>query len=356
MAKHTQLITVDAQEPELDLIAAAATLLRAGELVAFPTETVYGLGANALDGDALAKIFVAKQRPTTDPIIAHIGDIAQLGELAREVPTVAAELAARFWPGPLTLILKRAPAVPGIIAEGRDTIAVRMPGHPVALALLQAAGVPVGAPSANTFTRPSATTAQHVLEDLDGRIAMVLDGGPATIGVESTVLDLSGGEPRVLRPGGVTVEALREMLPSVQLAPAYVSERDGSHSPGQMLKHYSPRARVMLFRGDDEERVRTAMSEAAHEEITRGTLVGALVMEDERDALPATVNRFALGPGQDLEAAARSLFAGLRALDNAGVDIILVRDPARGGLGAALADRLLRAAEGHVVEVAPASD
>ena len=352
---ETQLITVDARQPAPEAIGAAAALLRAGELVAFPTETVYGLGANALDGNALAKIFVAKQRPTNDPIIAHIADLAQLQDLAREIPAVAGQLAATFWPGPLTLILKRAPAVPGIIAEGRDTIAVRMPAHPVARALLQAAGVPVGAPSANTFTRPSATTAQHVLEDLDGRIAMVLDGGPATIGVESTVLDLSGGEARVLRPGGITLEALRELLPGVRLAPGYISERDGSHSPGQMLKHYSPRARVMLFRGGDRERVRTAMQETARTELARGTRVGALVMEEERDALPAAVDCFALGPERDLEAAARSLFAGLRTLDGAGVDIILVRDPARGGLGAALADRLLRAAEGRVIEVNPGS-
>lgn len=350
---HTQLITVDARHPAPEAIAAAAEVLRAGELVAFPTETVYGLGANALDGDALAKIFAAKQRPTNDPIIAHIADTAQLDMLATDIPAVAEQLAATFWPGPLTLILNRAPTVPGIIAEGRDTIAVRMPAHPVARALLQAAGVPVGAPSANTFTRPSATTAQHVLEDLDGRIAMVLDGGPATIGVESTVLDLGGDEPRVLRPGGITLEALRRVLPDVQLAPGYVSERDGSQSPGQMLKHYSPRARVLLFRGDDRQQVRNAMQEAAQEELARGSRVGALVTEEQRDALPAHVHSFVLGRERDLETAARSLFAGLRALDSAGVDVILVRDPARGGLGDALADRLLRAAEGRVIEVNP---
>jgi L-threonylcarbamoyladenylate synthase len=349
----TQLITVDAKHPAPEAVARAAELLRAGELVAFPTETVYGLGANALDGEALAKIFVAKRRPTNDPIIAHIADPAQLRDLVREVPAVAERLAATFWPGPLTLILKRAATVPGIIAEGRDTIAVRMPAHPVARALLQAAGIPVGAPSANTFTRPSATTAQHVLEDLDGRIAMVLDGGPATIGVESTVLDLSGDEARVLRPGGVTLEALREVLPGVQLAPGYVSEHDGSHSPGQMIKHYSPRARVLLFRGGDRARVQTAMHRAAREELARGATVGALVVEEERDTLPAAVTCFALGPERDLETAARSLFAGLRELDSAGVDVILVRDPARGGLGDALGDRLLRAAEGRVVEVDP---
>jgi len=347
----TQLLTVDSKHPAPEAIAAAAALLRAGELVAFPTETVYGLGANALDAEALAKIFVAKARPTNDPIIAHIADRLQLRDLARDIPAVAAELADAFWPGPLTLILRRAPGVPGIIAEGRDTIAVRMPAHPVARALLQAAGIPVGAPSANTFTRPSATTAQHVLEDLDGRIAMVLDGGRATIGVESTVLDLSGDAPRVLRPGGVTLEALRDVLPDVQLAPGYVSERDGSHSPGQMLKHYSPRAQVLLFRGDDREQLRIAMQTTAREELARGAKVGALVMEEGREDLPTAVNRFALGPERDVDAAARSLFAGLRALDAAGVDIILVRDPARSGLGAALADRLLRAAEGRVIEV-----
>ncbi len=347
---QTRLLNVDPDDPQPELIAAAARALLAGELVAFPTETVYGLGANALDADALGKIFVAKRRPTSDPIIAHIADLEQLDTLARDVPEIARILARQFWPGPLTLILKRAEAVPGIIAEGRDTIAVRMPAHPVARALLAAAAVPVGAPSANTFTRPSATRAAHVEEDLAGRIAMILDGGSATIGLESTVLDLTGPTPRVLRPGGVTLESLRAVVPDLELAPSYVSVSEGSQSPGQLLKHYSPRARLLLFHGD-ETRVLDAMRQRAKEAMAMGQTVGLLVADEDATALEGTGDMQRLGPAGDLDAIGRRLFANMRELDARGVDLMLVRDPGRDGLGAALWDRLLRAAEGQLIEV-----
>ncbi|MEE4278317.1 MAG: L-threonylcarbamoyladenylate synthase [Halieaceae bacterium] len=345
----TQILTVDPLNPDSEAIAAAARLLRAGELVAFPTETVYGLGANAMDAAALGRIFTAKQRPRSDPIIAHIASLDQLPELTRDLPDAVHELAAEFWPGPLTFILKRSPAVPDAIAEGRDTIAVRMPAHSVAHALLKAAQIPVGAPSANTFTRPSATTAAHVDEDLGGRIAMILDGGPTTIGLESTVLDLTGPSPRVMRPGGVTLEALREKLPGVEFAPSYVSEADGSASPGQMLKHYSPRATVRLYRSDRPAEALRAMARDAAEATAQGLSVGALVCDEDAAALGAVAVE-TLGPQDDLEALGRRLFIGLRQLDARGADLILVRDPGRAGLGAALWDRLLRAAEGVVID------
>ena len=194
-SNSTRLLAVSADHPEAALIAEAAACLLAGGLVAFPTETVYGLGANALDADAVRRIYAAKERPALNPLIAHIATLEQLEQVAHTIPAVAYRLAAHFWPGPLTLVLPRQPHVPGIISAGRETVAVRLPAHPVALALIAAAGVPVVAPSANRSTRPSATTAQHVLADLAGRIDLVLDSGPTRIGVESTVVDLTGAGP-----------------------------------------------------------------------------------------------------------------------------------------------------------------
>ena len=355
----TETLTVDPDHPDPAALAEAARILRAGGLVAFPTETVYGLGANALDGEALDRIYAAKQRPANDPIIAHIARIEQLDQLAREVPPAARQLAGVFWPGALTLVLKRAPTVPDTIAAGRDTVAVRMPAHPLARALLEAVDLPIGAPSANTFTRPSATTAAHVLEDLDGRIDLVLDGGPTPIGVESTVLDLTGPAPVVLRPGGVLLEDLQAVLPATTLAPRFLAEDTGTDAPGQLLKHYSPRARVLLFTGSHEA-TRARMQEEVERLSAEGLAVGLLLAEEDAAAFADTAltgTTFSdaaavevLGAQGDYASISRRLFEALRALDRRGVDTILVRDFGREGLGAALWDRLLRAAEGRVVD------
>ena len=345
----TQVVQISPRIPAPGQIQQAAALLRAGRLVAFPTETVYGLGANALDADAINRIYTAKQRPASDPVIAHIHRVDELAQLAVDVPDVAYRLAEDFWPGPLTLVLQRAPNVPANIATGMPTIAVRMPAHPVAVALLTAANLPIAAPSANTFTRPSATTAAHVLEDLDGRVDMILDGGPTTIGLESTVLDLTGAQPVVLRPGGATLDALRTLLPDLQIVSRYVDD-EATTSPGQMLKHYSPRAQVILFTGPDKLRVLAAMhahAEAAQQDNQR---VGILIAESDKDYFPET-SAFLEILGDNLHTISRRLFAGLRALDARGVDLILARDFGQAGLGVALYDRLLRAAEGNVVHV-----
>jgi L-threonylcarbamoyladenylate synthase len=325
-----------------DAIAEAADVIRAGGLVAFPTETVYGLGANALDEAAARRVFAAKERPADDPLIVHLASAADLPRVAGRRPRWLDELAARFWPGPLTLVLPRGSAVPLAVTAGGGTVAVRVPAHAVARALIEAAGVPIAAPSANRFGRTSPTTAAHVLEDLDGRIDMILDGGPTPVGVESTVLDLTSDPPVVLRPGGVAVERLRELLGD-RLAIGGSAGAD-LRSPGTHLRHYAPRARLDLFDGPG-----AAAAAAAHAAslVRAGWRVGALLFEG--DPLPEQADARVLGDPPE-----RWLYAALRSLDAAGVDVIVARMPAPDGLGLALRDRLRRAAEGRVVAADPA--
>ncbi len=343
---QTRVLKVDAHQPEPEAIHAAAEMLRAGRLVAFPTETVYGLGANALDSAAIDRIYAAKQRPASDPIIAHIHEISQLYMLAVAVPDSVDVLIDQLWPGPLTLVLKRASGVPANIATGMPTVAIRMPAHPVARALLQAADTPIAAPSANTFTRPSATTAAHVLEDLQGRVDLILDGGAATGGMESTVLDMTQFPPVVLRPGGVLLEDLQALLPDVLLLQRYVDASQHTSAPGQMLKHYSPRARILLFTGEH-----AAVIEAmqAHLEAYASDRAGVMVLDDECRHFEGLA--IVAPMGQTLTEIGQNLFATMRHLDAYNVDVILVRDFGREGLGVAVWDRLLRAAEGHVIRV-----
>src|ERR1700694_2874788 len=253
---HTEIIKVHPTQPEPSIIEHAAGLLRAGELVVFPTETVYGLGADALQTAALERIFVAKGRPFSDPLIVHIADEAFLEHLTTFIPEQARRLASVFWPGPLTLILPRGPRVPHLATAGLETVAIRMPRHPVALALIRALGSPIAAPSANRFMHVSPTTAQHVLADLAGRVPLIVDGGPCEVGVESTVLDLCSEVPTILRPGGVSLEALRAILPGVQLPSrrrmhetAAPWENGAQKSPGQLLTHYAPAIPLLLFDG-----------------------------------------------------------------------------------------------------------
>lgn len=348
---NTRLVAVDPALPDAAIIWQAADVLRAGGLVAFPTETVYGLGANATDAEAVSRIFSAKQRPASDPVIVHIADPEQLARVAARIPDLAHALAARFWPGALTLVLERGAAIPPNVSAGRATVAVRMPSHPVARALIQAADLPVAAPSANTFSRPSATSAQHVLEDLNGHVDIILDGGSTPIGVESTVLDLTGSTPVVLRPGGVSLEQLAQIIPGIRWQPRYLQTDEDAASPGQMIKHYSPRAPVRLFNGE-RSAVIEVMKQTARDVIASGRRVGMLLVEQDREAfedLPLEV--VSLGSQEQPEQISASLFAALRELDHRSVDVILARGIGREGLGAAIWDRLVRAAEGRVIEV-----
>ncbi len=365
---------LDATRPED--IARAAEILRSGGLVAFPTETVYGLGANALSAEAVEKIFVAKQRPHWDPLIVHISDREMLVQVivgggGPGLPQTATRLIEKFWPGPLTLLLPRTEAIPHAVTAGRPLVGVRMPAHPVALKLIRQAGVPIAAPSANTFGHTSPTTAAHVLADLDGRIDAVLDGGPTSIGLESTVI---GFEERsrfanvlIYRPGAVTHEMLSD-VPGVWAyelgAPGLAPEtwdgvtsppeagRKSLPSPGFDLRHYAPRARLILVDGlRDEERYRRRkplemLGESLVEAIDRaydGHETIGVMLPDEWNASCAQIV-YNWGPWHDDEALARRLFAGLRSLDDRGATIIICPVPTVGGMGDAIRDRIQKAA------------
>jgi L-threonylcarbamoyladenylate synthase len=341
----TQILTADTAGVE-----AAAALLRAGRLVAFPTETVYGLGGDALSPAAVAAIFAAKGRPAEDPLIVHLASADDLPLVAPAVPPVALRLAAACWPGPLTMVVPRGPAVPHAVTAGRETVAVRVPAHPVARALIAAAGTPVAAPSANRFGHTSPTTAAHVLADLTGRIAAVLDGGPTPIGLESTVLDLTGPVPALLRPGGVSLERLRELLGEVA-----VGRREpaggGMASPGLLERHYAPRSPMVLVTGERAAALAWARARIAAEGAA-GRRVGLLLPDEDAAALAGLgADHEALGPAGDHEAIARRLYAALRALDERRPDLIIARDLGEEGLARAIGDRLRRAASGNLVAV-----
>lgn len=342
---------VDRNLPDPEIMALAGEVIRGGGLVAFPTETVYGLGANALDEAAVDRIFAAKARPASDPIIVHIHALHQLEQVAIEIPPVAHALAEKFWAGALTLVLKKCEAIPRNITAGRETVAVRMPSHPVALALLHEAGVPIAAPSANRFSRPSPTSAAHVMADLKGRVDVVLDGGNTDIGVESTIVDLTAPVPTVLRPGGITLEQLREVLPTLVYRPQYLPEdTESAPAPGNLTRHYSPRAELLLFRGTSPLAVVQAMHQTADKYIEEGKSAGILVLDGDALSFTELEAQIVLC-GKDETAFAAHLFAGMRMLDEAKVDVILVRAPEQTGLGLAVWDRLLRAAAGRVIEV-----
>jgi L-threonylcarbamoyladenylate synthase len=331
-------------------IRRAAEIIRRGGLVAFPTETVYGLGANALDEGAVSRVFAAKRRPSGDPLIVHVASMDGLADVVADVPDLARELGQRFWPGPLTLILGRGAAIPRSVTAGRDTVAVRVPAHPVAAALLREARVPIAAPSANRFSRPSPTSARDVLEDLGDDVELILDGGSTTHGVESTVVDLTGDVPVVLRPGAITLESLREILPGVDVRSMLAAEGDTLIAPGGLLKHYSPRAEVMLWDAPAEP-ARRAMRASAERLIAAGHRVGVLLIEEDAPVFAGLpIERAALGSETRLHDVASRLFAALRELDRAGVDHILARSVGRDGLGLTIWDRLFRAAEGRVLD------
>lgn len=349
---NAHVVKVNPDEPDIESIRLAAEIIKKGGLVAFPTETVYGLGANALDEDAVNSIFTIKKRPSTDPIIVHISEMKQLETVVREVPELAYRLAERFWPGPLTMIMQRNDKVPSNVSAGLPTVAVRMPSHKISVALIRESGVPIAAPSANIFSRPSSTKAQHIIDDFSDTVDMIIDGGDATIGVESTVIDLTSTPPKLLRPGGTPMEDLQELIPDLQFGPKYIKleESKASTSPGMLTKHYSPKAQLFLIRGP-VTKSRTRLYQIAEEKLGKGKQVGVLVPTEDIPYLNALdVKILDLGSELDLESVARNLFSGMRELDNQELDVILVRSLNSDGLGLAILDRMIRASEGKVIE------
>ncbi|VVC00527.1 Threonylcarbamoyl-AMP synthase [uncultured archaeon] len=329
---RTEIIKIGRTGARIAKISKASKIIRAGGLVAFPTETVYGLGANALDAKAVRKIFMAKGRPFDDPLIVHISSESQVFELARKVTAHAKILMGKFWPGPLTIVLEKNKAVPKITTAGLDTVAIRMPENKTAFALIRASGCPIAAPSANLFGKPSPTNARHVLDDLEGKIDAVIDGGQTRIGVESTVIDLSGKSPVMIRPGGITLEQLEAAIGKVKMHPMSkkIAKNNAGNSkkvlaiaPGMKYRHYAPEAEVILVEGPSpkaKKEIREIMSK------NRGKKI--------------KVMHLGRRPGAD----AKMLYSRLRELDSGKVELAIVHCSSEKGIGLAVMNRLRKAA------------
>lgn len=326
-----------------DSLERAGVLIRAGELVGMPTETVYGLGANALDAQAVLKIFEAKGRPADNPLIVHVASAEEIAPLVREIPDAARRLMDAFWPGPMTLILPKADCIPDAVSAGLDTVGIRLPQSEAARALIRAAGRPIAAPSANRSGKPSPTTARHVLEDMDGRIPLILDDGPCAVGVESSVIDATGESPVILRPGGVTPEMVENVLGHVRVDEHVMSplrEGDVARSPGMKYKHYAPKAKTIIFEGE-ASRVIAAICARYDAALAAGERP-AILGFDEHDFGART--RISLGSERRPEDAAARLFAALRELDERGETLALCEAVDMAGIGLAVMNRMGRAA------------
>jgi L-threonylcarbamoyladenylate synthase len=350
--KQTLLLKIDSKNPDKTKIEIAAKFIRKGGLVAFPTETVYGLGADALNADAVLALFAAKKRPLDNPPIVHVADTSEVYKISQEVSKKAESLMNEFWPGPLTLVFKRSNIVPSVTVAGLDTVAVRMPKHKVAIELIKQSGRSIAAPSANLAGKPSPTTAKHVYEDLNGRIDVILDGGPTDIGVESTVLDLSVDPPMVLRPGGTTFEALKRVLGDVKLHPFVEAEEElpleKIRSPGMKHKHYAPKAEVILVEGAVAA-VRSKVQKLAESYRLKGAKVGILATDETQPAYSADVVK-SLGSRFNLAVIAQNLFRLLREVDAENVDVIIAESVPFEGIGLAIMNRLRKASSYHIIK------
>lgn len=338
----------------------AACILRNGGLVAFPTETVYGLGGNALDEEAAGKIYAAKGRPSDNPLIAHISCMGELEPLVRVIPEAAKKLMEAFWPGPLTLIFPKSAKVPLGTTGGLDTVAVRMPDDPVANRLIALAGIPLAAPSANTSGRPSPTTAAHVHQDMDGRIDMIIDGGPVGIGVESTIVDVSAPVPTVLRPGAITMEMLREVLEEVAADPAILGPLPADvkpRAPGMKYRHYAPKAELTLVEAgsgpmerEQVERMAAMVRKLAAERLSQGFCVGIICTDESVSRYPGGLVR-SIGARKEPKSVAHNLYSVLREFDDLKVDYIFSESFEEDHLGQAIMNRLSKAAGYRIVKV-----
>lgn len=353
---NTIIKTTEVEQLNIDVINEAGAVIKRGGLVAFPTETVYGLGANGMDGEAAAKIYAAKGRPSDNPLILHISDISMLDNIVSEVPVAAKKLMDKFWPGPLTLVFNKKPEVPYGTTGGLDTVAVRFPAHKVALEIISAAGTPIAAPSANTSGRPSPTKASHVIEDMDGKIDMIVDGGDVGIGIESTIIDVTGEVPMILRPGYITKAMAEELVGEVAVDKVVIAktieEIGGDYAPkapGMKYRHYAPKAELTMFDGNMENVVAeiNRLSQNAHAE---GKVVGIIATEE-------TKNRYnigkvvSIGTRKDESSIARGLYGILRDFDTMDVDVIYSETFYDDELGQAIMNRLIKAAGYRIVNV-----
>lgn len=349
---QTKLIKIDADDPNKEDMQEAAEIIRSGGLVAFPTETVYGLGANALDPEASKRIYAAKGRPSDNPLIVHICRFEELESIAKEVPTQAGKLADAFWPGPLTMIVWKNEKVPYETTGGMDTVAIRMPNHPVALALIEESGCMIAAPSANTSGKPSPTEAGHVALDLDGKIPMILDGGAVGIGIESTIIDLTEKIPMILRPGYITKEMLEEVLgEEVRIDPGIIAADSTKKpkAPGMKYKHYAPKADLVLVEGE-QEAVVAKINALVREKQAAGLKVG-VVATDETESLYQADYVVTIGARSDEDAIARHLYKILREFDDWNVDAIYSESFSTPRIGQAIMNRLMKAAGHQVIQV-----
>lgn len=350
---NTKFVVIDKKGPVDDRkLLEAAQILRTGGLVAFPTETVYGLGANALNEEAAKKIYAAKGRPSDNPLIAHISSEAELETLVSEISPAGRLLMKRFWPGPLTLIFKKSRMVPFGTTGGLDTVAVRMPSDPIASQLIALAGVPIAAPSANTSGRPSPTTAEHVYQDMNGKINMIIDGGPVGIGVESTIVDVSGAVPTVLRPGAITLDMLKSVLGRVELDPAIlgpIKEDVRPKAPGMKYRHYAPHGDLTLVEGRIEKVVET-INRLAEEKLNQGFRVGIICTRETQSRYPKGILR-SIGTRAKEETIAHNLYGVLRDFDDLDMDYIFSESFSEESLGQAIMNRLTKAAGYHILKV-----
>ncbi|MDF2800936.1 MAG: ywlC [Anaerocolumna sp.] len=350
---NTEIIKVEDNHIEEQGLKRAVQILKNSGLVAFPTETVYGLGGDALNKSAAGKIYCAKGRPSDNPLIVHIADLKALEDLTDFCPENGIKLANAFWPGPLTLIFKKSSKVPDSTTGGLDSVAIRMPSHPIALELIKASGLYLAAPSANISGRPSPTNAEHVIEDMSGIIDMIIDGGKVDIGLESTIVDLTGSIPTVLRPGFITVEMLESIVGEVLVDQVVVARTADPNmipkAPGMKYKHYAPKGDITIYEGESEVVVKT-INEAAKELVLKGLKTGIIATSETYNQYPfGTVK--VVGTREDETTIARGLFEVLRDFDTEGIDYIFAESFDNNRLGQAIMNRLLKAAGYHIIKV-----
>jgi len=348
---ETKVLYVDEKNIDQGIIEEAGAILRRGGLVAFPTETVYGLGANALDGNAVKKIFEAKGRPQDNPLIVHISDFDELGPLVAEVPDIARKLMDRFWPGPMTIIFKRSAAIPDETSAGLDSVGIRMPSNPVARALIRAAGVPVAAPSANISGKPSPTGVESCIEDLSGKVDMIIGGEKCEVGVESSVIDVTEYPPCILRPGGITLEMFRTVDENIYIDPSILKKPEADFrpkAPGMKYRHYAPEAPVRIVQGEPEK-VIALINEMVQNYINEGRTVGIIATDETKDRYKGGMV-VSLGSRKDMDSITRNLFETLRGFDGTGVSLILSESFEETGKGIAVMNRLKKAAGFDIIK------